>query len=108
MWDILVGDGELDEVGVLLDTSWRDKQRLASGITSTMIDRFYESARSVSSRIGGKICGAGGGGFLLLYVPPEYQADVRRLLRDLPEACVGFSQAGSRVTSIPTTSPSIP
>lgn len=100
VWESLAGRGGLDDMGVILHESWEDKRRLASGITNTTIDALYDAARSVSNRIGGKICGAGGGGFLLLYVPPEYQARVRSLFRDVLEARVGFAEAGSRVVSL--------
>jgi D-glycero-alpha-D-manno-heptose-7-phosphate kinase len=99
-WEILSGGGDLDEVGAILHESWEDKRRLASGITNGTIDALYGAARSVSNRIGGKICGAGGGGFLLLYVPPEYQPKVRSMFDGLLEARVGFSEAGSRVVSL--------
>lgn len=100
VWEILTGPGNLDEVGVILHDSWQDKCHLANGITNAKIDALYAAARSVSNRIGGKICGAGGGGFLLLYVPPEHQAKIRSLFRDLLEARVGFSEVGSRVVSL--------
>ncbi|MBI4240685.1 MAG: GHMP kinase [Candidatus Rokubacteria bacterium] len=96
-WEILTGARGLDEIGTLLDQAWQWKRRLAGSISNPWIDRTYDAVRGVSDAIGGKICGAGGGGFLLLYVPPEHQPRVREVLHDLPEVRVGLSPAGSRV-----------
>lgn len=96
-WEILCAGRDLDEIGRLLDQAWQWKRRLASTISNAGIDQTYAAVRSISDTIGGKICGAGGGGFLLLYAPPEHQARVREVLRDLPEVRVRLSPVGSRV-----------
>jgi D-glycero-alpha-D-manno-heptose-7-phosphate kinase len=62
----LLMDGRLDEFGRLLDEAWQHKKRFASGITNPEIDRAYALARQHGA-LGGKIAGAGGGGFLILY-----------------------------------------
>lgn len=67
--------GDLDAFGELLHEGWERKKRLASGITNARIDEWYETARSLGAR-GGKITGAGGGGFLMLYCPPGAAARV--------------------------------
>ncbi len=64
--------GDLDGVGKLLDEGWRQKRRLAAGITNERIDEMYATALA-SGAIGGKITGAGGGGFLLLYCHEDRQ-----------------------------------
>ena len=60
--------GELDRIGEILDYGWQNKKQLAPGITNSMIDELYQTAIS-NGASGGKISGAGGGGFLLFYCP---------------------------------------
>lgn len=93
---ILSGDGDMDEFGHLLHEGWVLKRRFSSQTTTHQIDSWYECAISAGA-LGGKLLGAGGGGFLLLYVPVEKQPDVRHALRDLQEVDFGFEQEGSRV-----------
>jgi D-glycero-alpha-D-manno-heptose-7-phosphate kinase len=68
-----------DEIGEVLDENWRLKKQLASGITTKEIDQMYAAAKKAGA-LGGKVAGAGGGGFLMLYVKPENQAKVRDAL----------------------------
>ena len=82
--------------GRILDESWQLKRQLASNISSGSLDRIYDRARKAGAE-GGKICGAGQGGFFLFIVQPEQQAAVRRALPDLTEVPVGFEAYGSRV-----------
>ena len=70
-----------DAIGEILHENWKLKKKLASGITNSQIDDMYERALSAGA-LGGKVAGAGGGGFLLLYVKPENQAKVRAALSD--------------------------
>ena len=72
---------KFDEIGEVLHENWELKKRLASGITNGKIDEMYSRARAAGA-VGGKVAGAGGGGFLLLYVKPEHQAKVREALSD--------------------------
>lgn len=88
--------GALDELGDLLDKSWRLKKQLASGISNTFIDDIYATACKAGA-IGGKITGAGGGGFLLLYCPVEKQECVRTALASLPELPFNLERDGSKV-----------
>jgi D-glycero-alpha-D-manno-heptose-7-phosphate kinase len=74
--------GELDDFGDLLHQSWLQKRELTEGITNTCLDECYQTARAQGA-IGGKITGAGGGGFLLLYCPEERQEPVVRALEEL-------------------------
>jgi D-glycero-alpha-D-manno-heptose-7-phosphate kinase len=68
---------DLPAFGALLDESWQLKRGLAQGVSSTEIDRWYQIARDRGA-YGGKIAGAGGGGFFLFCVPPDRRADVTR------------------------------
>jgi D-glycero-alpha-D-manno-heptose-7-phosphate kinase len=92
-----VPGGGLDIAGfaALLDAAWRAKKALASGITTPRIDAWYEQARHAGA-LGGKLCGAGGGGFLMFIVPPEHQAAVTAAL-DIPLIPVSCAPLGSEV-----------
>lgn len=85
-----------DEFGALLDESWQLKKQLASRISNSVIDDMYDAARKAGA-IGGKITGAGGGGFLLLYCPPQHQEEVRHVLRELRELPFRLEPSGSKV-----------
>ena len=67
--------GELDQFGELLHRAWENKKKLASNVSNARIDHCYEVARRYGA-LGGKLTGAGGGGFLMLYCPPTYQRAV--------------------------------
>jgi D-glycero-alpha-D-manno-heptose-7-phosphate kinase len=84
-----------DEFGELLHQGWEYKKQLASGISNGQIDTMYQAARRAGA-IGGKISGAGGGGFLLLYCPVERQDDVRKALAPLRELPFGLERDGSK------------
>lgn len=71
---------EYDEIGRVLHENWMLKKELASGITNPQIDEMYDAAIR-GGALGGKIAGAGGGGFLLLYVPAENKGRVQEALR---------------------------
>ncbi|MCS7207294.1 MAG: GHMP kinase [Dehalococcoidia bacterium] len=72
-------EGNWDRIGWALDENWRLKKQLAPGISNSLIDDMYERARQAGA-LGGKITGAGGGGFLLLYCPPQHHQAVLRAL----------------------------
>ena len=84
-----------DEFGELLHQGWEYKKQLASGISNGQIDAMYQAARRAGA-IGGKISGAGGGGFLLLYCPVECQDDVRKALAPLRELPFALERDGSK------------
>jgi len=88
--------GRLDALGELMHAGWEQKCRLASGITSPALDALYATARRAGA-IGGKLTGAGGGGFLLLYCRPQDQQAVRAALHGLRELEFGLSNEGSLV-----------
>ena len=85
-----------DGFGTLMHESWKLKKALAGQITNSAIDDMYELARRAGA-IGGKITGAGGGGFLLLYVPYERQLAVRNALCDLQELPFRLEPEGTKV-----------
>jgi len=85
-----------DALGELMHQSWELKKRLAGTISNGHINDMYESARSAGA-IGGKIAGAGGGGFLLLYVPYERQNRVRAVLNDLQELPFRLEADGTKI-----------
>ncbi len=89
-------DNNIDVVGDLLDKGWSEKKKLASNVTNTKIDRMYEKAKTAGA-LGGKISGAGNGGFLLLYCPLEKQSSVRETLKDYKELPFSLSRDGSKV-----------
>ena len=74
--------GALDDFGTLLDVAWREKKRLSGRISNPAIDQAYQAARCAGA-LGGKITGAGGGGFLLLYCPPRRQDALRAVMSEL-------------------------
>jgi len=95
-------NGTLDagSFGRVLDAGWRLKRTLAGSISSPAIDRWYKVAKMAGAE-GGKICGAGGGGFLMLIVRPERKHAVRQALSELQEMSVAPEVYGSRVVTGP-------
>ena len=89
-------DGHIDRMGEILHQGWFYKKQLADKITSSDIDVLYETARKAGA-IGGKIAGAGGGGFMLLYCPPEHQRKVRNALAGLRELPFNLERDGTKV-----------
>lgn len=85
---------DVESIGRVLDEGWRLKRGLASGITSAVLDGWYERAMAAGAR-GGKLCGAGGGGFFLFLVPPHQQATVREAMRGLEEIELEYEPHGS-------------
>jgi len=94
MRDVLASE-DLDGFGGLLHRGWEMKRSLG-GISYARIDDAYERARAAGA-IGGKLAGAGGGGFLVLYCPPDRQAAVCEALSDLKRVDFQFDRAGARV-----------
>ena len=87
---------DLRAFGEILDESWRLKRQLASKITNSQIDQWYQKAISAGA-YGGKLCGAGGGGVLLFIVPKTCHAAVRQSLSDISEISIGYESRGSRL-----------
>lgn len=93
---ILIGKGDLTGFGRLLHQSWQLKRGLSSGISTGAIDGVYDAAMQAGAE-GGKLLGAGGGGFLLFYVEPERQAAVKAVLKDLLVVPFLFENSGSTI-----------
>ena len=93
---LLTSSADMTEFGRLLDESWRIKRRLSDRVSNATIDGVYATARQAGA-IGGKLLGAGGGGFLLLFVQPEHQAQVREALSSFVYVPFGFDTSGSRI-----------
>lgn len=88
--------GNVDAIGMLLHESWMLKKQLASQVSNSYIDEMYEAARKAGA-VGGKIAGAGGGGFMLLYCRNGTQEEVRHKLRHLQELPFKMGQDGSKI-----------
>lgn len=86
----------LDEFGKLLDYSWRLKRGISTGISTDSIDEQYEKAMK-SGALGGKLLGAGGGGFLLFYVPLDKQISVKEALKDQLYVPFKFENEGTKI-----------
>jgi D-glycero-alpha-D-manno-heptose-7-phosphate kinase len=91
-----IEQGNFDTLGALIHQSWELKKRLAGTISNPHINDMYETARRAGA-IGGKLTGAGGGGFLLLYVPYECQNNVRSALHGLQELPFRLEADGTKV-----------
>jgi D-glycero-alpha-D-manno-heptose-7-phosphate kinase len=86
----------LDEFGRLLHESWKIKRTLTQKISNASIDEIYEAGLSAGA-LGGKLLGAGGGGFMLFFVPPEKREALRMRLKKLLCIPFRFSTRGSHV-----------
>ena len=93
---ILLSEESLDHFGELLDLNWQLKMKLASNISNNSIVSMYETAKSCGA-LGGKLLGAGGGGFMLFYVPEQSQEAVKEALKDYMYVPFRFEHEGSRI-----------
>ncbi len=93
----VLGHGDLDGVGALLDRNWELKRSLVAGLSDTQVDTWYERARTAGAS-GGKLLGAGAGGFLLVMAAPERQPQVRTALADLREVSFHFAARGTQIS----------
>lgn len=89
-------NSDLDDFGRLLDYTWRLKRQTGSAITTDEIDALYRKGIEAGA-LGGKLLGAGGGGFLIFYVQPEYHANVMETFRNLLYVPFEFENGGTRV-----------
>ena len=92
----LLEGGTVGNFGLMLHRGWEAKRHLAAGVSSSELDEQYQRALAAGA-LGGKISGAGGGGFFLLCVPSECRAAVRHALADLREMPFHLERGGSRV-----------
>jgi len=93
---ILCSRDDIRDLGDLLHQGWIYKRNMSNQISNPSIDSMYERARA-SGALGGKLLGAGGGGFMLLFVAPSNQASVRAELSDLIYVPFKFETSGSQV-----------
>lgn len=93
---ILTSNGDLDEFGRLLDYTWRLKRGITDKVSTDRIDFYYSKALEAGA-LGGKLLGAGGGGFLLFYVRGEKQEAVKKALENLLYVPFEFENSGTRV-----------
>ncbi len=93
---ILVGTGDLREFGRLLDESWKLKRSLSSKIAPSFVNEIYDTARQAGAD-GGKLLGAGGGGFMLIFVTPDKRASVLKSLQKLLPVPFQFERSGTQI-----------
>jgi D-glycero-alpha-D-manno-heptose-7-phosphate kinase len=94
--EILNSNKDINEFGKLLHESWLLKRSLSDKITNDTIDTLYQTALK-NGAIGGKLLGAGGGGFMLLFAPPERQKRIKEKLKKFLHVNFAFEGEGSRV-----------
>ena len=88
----------IDEFGKLLNESWKLKRSLTDKVSNKSIDQIYEIACNAGA-LGGKITGAGGGGFMLIIARPENHHSIRKALNKLLFVPISFEEAGSKIIS---------
>lgn len=92
--NVLQSKGSLSDFGRLLDEGWKLKQNLSSKVSNNVVDEMYNVGRKAGA-LGGKLLGAGGGGFVLFYVEQDQQASVRKALGAFKEVPFRFEETGS-------------
>lgn len=93
---VLGKGGDFIEFGSLLHEAWQAKRSLSARVSNTQVDEMYQAALSAGA-LGGKITGAGGGGFMLLFVPPERQKKVREALKTQIHVPFRIDNTGSQI-----------
>ncbi len=88
--------GRITDFGKYLHQGWLYKRELASGISNSEIDEYYDKAINAGA-LGGKILGAGGGGFLLIFSKPKNHSKIKRLLKDLKVVPIKLDPQGSKI-----------
>ena len=94
-----LAQGDVSAVGPLLHENWELKRGLVDRISSSDVDRWYDDARAAGAT-GGKVLGAGAGGFLLLFAPPERHDAVRRALSELREVVIRLAARGTQISVV--------
>lgn len=89
-------DVDLNEFGYLLDHTWRLKKKTGSAVSTDSIDALYDKGIAAGA-LGGKLLGAGGGGFLVFYIEPDKQENLRKTMNDLMYIPFEFENGGSRI-----------
>lgn len=93
-----IESGRVQEVGEILNTSWESKKKMAKGISNAMIDEIYRKTIEAGA-IGGKISGAGGGGFMIFYVASDAHSAVKQLLQTFDGEIVDFHFTNQGLTA---------
>ena len=91
--------GKLDDFGAILNENWKLKRSLTSAISNNFIDKYYEIAMQ-NGALGGKLLGAGGGGFLLFYCPKDKQLRLKSALSDLMMLPFDIENSGTKVVYV--------
>ena len=94
--DVLVSSKNIEELGIMLDQQWILKKTLAKEVSNSVIDEMYDIAIK-SGAIGGKLLGAGGGGFILFFAKPEYHLAIKNNLSNLLFVPFQFENLGSQI-----------
>lgn len=94
--EILASNKPINDFGALLDETWQIKRNLSSTVSNSDVDDIYQKARD-SGAIGGKLLGAGGGGFMLIFAPPDCQERIRHTLNNLIHVPFKFEYSGSQI-----------
>ena len=88
--------GRLSNFGEILHENWHLKMQMATGVSDRQIDAWYAAGRA-SGALGGKLLGAGNGGFLMFFAPPERHAQIAKVLSDLRRVKFGFDRTGAQI-----------
>lgn len=92
----MLSEGKINDFGRLLDHTWNLKRSLSDSISNSAIDQFYNKAKE-NGALGGKLLGAGGGGFMLLYVPAEEQEKLKKACAGLKYVPFRFENTGTKI-----------
>lgn len=92
----LLNNGKVDDIGNLMNEMWINKKKLNSKVSSKFIDEIYTEAKN-SGALGGKITGAGGGGFILFYAKKKYHQSIKKKLYKLKNVAFKFEDEGSKI-----------
>jgi D-glycero-alpha-D-manno-heptose-7-phosphate kinase len=93
---VLTGSREIAAFGELLHEGWMTKRSYSGSVSNTAVDEIYATAREAGA-IGGKLLGAGGGGFVMLFAPPDCHAAIRQILQRLIYVPFKFESNGSQI-----------
>ncbi|MDJ0765725.1 MAG: kinase [Myxococcota bacterium] len=93
---VLISGSDLTAFGELLHEAWKIKASLSAKVSNTQVDEMYQKATDAGA-VGGKLTGAGGGGFMLLFVPPDKQHKVREALPNMIHVPFNFEPSGSEI-----------
>lgn len=93
---ILANGNDINDFGRLLDYTWKLKRGLTSAISTDLIDNIYQAAKNAGA-IGGKLMGAGGGGFMVLFAEPDKQPQIQQALRNFVYIPFEFENDGSKI-----------